>query len=125
MSKGTDEILNERTMIATREEAARWFATLRRGVMTHEECVAYDLWRRDPGNSATMAEFRALWSGLEAVRDQMSRNDGAGAPIPVGRTGEVARPVRTAAILSAASLVLGMMVRLDSAWWTNLDWWSR
>jgi ferric-dicitrate binding protein FerR (iron transport regulator) len=112
-------------MVAKREEAAGWFAVLRRGVITHDECKTYDRWRRDPENRAAMQALQELWLELEMVRDHVPQIGASGSSQP-GKIAGVARSVRAAAFLSvAASLVLAMMIDLDSAWWTSLDWWSR
>ena len=49
-------------MVDRNEEAARWFAASRRGVMLHEERVKYDAWRRDPENADRLAVLEAICS---------------------------------------------------------------
>jgi ferric-dicitrate binding protein FerR (iron transport regulator) len=110
-------------MVTKREEAVEWFVLLRRGVVTHDACKAYEQWRRDPANEAAMAELRELWQGLEGIRGRLPRLDERAA---ARERPAIARSVRVAALMSvAASLVLAVMLDLDSAWWTSLDWWSR
>lgn len=48
----------------TREEAATWFAALRRGPMPVEERQAYDRWRLDPVNQAALNAAHELWGEL-------------------------------------------------------------
>ncbi len=114
------------TMVTKREEAVEWFVLLRRGVVTHDACKAYEQWRRDPANEAAMAELRDLWQGLEGIRGRLPRLDEPAVSRAACKIPAVARSVRVAALMSAAaSLVLAVMLDLDSAWWTSLDWWSR
>ncbi len=113
-------------MAANREEAAEWFVLLRRGVITHDECKAFDAWRRDPANAAAMEEVRQLWTGLESLRDRQPTIGGVRVSASSMRGIAVQRHMRTVALMSvAASVVLAMIVSLDGAWWTGLDWWSR
>ncbi|SEH12626.1 FecR family protein [Sphingopyxis sp. YR583] len=60
-----------------REEAANWFAALRRGPMTVEERTDYDEWRQSPVNQAALNSMHELWGELaalnpEAVKPQRS-----------------------------------------------------
>jgi ferric-dicitrate binding protein FerR (iron transport regulator) len=106
------------------EEAARWFAATRRGVMSLEERSAYAAWRSNRANAAAMAEFERVWEALELVRDRYSdgvppRND----PPPVQR--RLARPALVAA-MCAVSLVIGVLSYSgDTHFWTALDWTDR
>ena len=52
-------------MVDKNEEAARWFAASRRGVMLHDERADYERWRGEPENAARLAELQAIWQGLE------------------------------------------------------------
>lgn len=93
------------------EEAARWFAALRRGVMTLEECVAYEQWQRLRENREALAAMGELWESLE------------GTVLP-------SRP-RTALKLAFAAICVltlgtGIMSSASSAsFWTGLDWTNR
>ncbi|MBY8821063.1 FecR family protein [Sphingomonas colocasiae] len=60
-----------------REEAANWFAALRRGPMTVEERSEYDVWRQSPVNQAALNSMHELWGELaglnpDAVKPQHS-----------------------------------------------------
>jgi transmembrane sensor len=53
-----------------RNEAASWFAAVRRGPMTIEERQAFDEWRADPIHQAALNSMHELWgemSGLEQL----------------------------------------------------------
>jgi transmembrane sensor len=53
-----------------REEAASWFAAVRRGPMTIEERQTFDQWRADPIHQAALNSMHELWgemSGLEQL----------------------------------------------------------
>jgi transmembrane sensor len=78
----------------TRDEAAAWFAALRRGPMTLDERAAFDAWRSDPKNQAALAGMHELWGEMSALRDL-----GVAAPTP-------ARPVRRWAAIAASVAVL-------------------
>lgn len=78
----------------TRDEAAAWFAALRRGPMTLDERAAFDAWRSDPKNQAALAGMHELWGEMSALRDL-----GVAAPRP-------ARPVRRWAAIAASVAVL-------------------
>ena len=54
----------DKPMVDRNEEAARWFAAARRGVMLHEERAKYDEWRRDPENADRLAVLEAIWLDL-------------------------------------------------------------
>src|SRR5215813_11231878 len=97
------------------DEAARWFAALRRGLMTQDERAAFERWRSDPANAAALADLQRIWLMLEPARAAEMPVSGDAFP----------RTARLAAMLSAASLAIVVLSRLDSPWWTTLDWWSR
>lgn len=50
-----------------REEAAAWFATLRRGPMTVAERRDFDDWRADPVHQAALNHMHELWGEVSAV----------------------------------------------------------
>jgi transmembrane sensor len=77
----------------TREEAAAWFATLRRGPMTVEERQAFDAWRASPVNQAALNHMHELWGEVSAI----------------GKLG-VAAPRRAAPRFRAAAAVAGAVV---------------
>jgi transmembrane sensor len=78
----------------TREEAAGWFAALRRGPMSLDERSAFDAWRSDPKNQAALAGMHELWGEVSALREL-----GVAAPKP-------ARPARRWAAIAASLAVL-------------------
>ena len=78
----------------TREEAAAWFAALRRGPMSLDERAAFDAWRSDPKNQAALAGMHELWGEVSALREL-----GVAAPRP-------ARSARRWAAMAASVLVL-------------------
>jgi transmembrane sensor len=93
------------------EEAARWFAVLRRGLMTLEERSAYEQWRRRRENRDALAAMGELWQSLE------------GAVLP-------SRPRIALKLAFAAICVLtlgtGIMSSAeDASFWTGLDWTNR
>jgi transmembrane sensor len=59
-----------------REEAANWFAAVRRGPMSLEERQAYDSWRADPIHQAALNAMHELWgemAGLEQLGAELPR----------------------------------------------------
>jgi ferric-dicitrate binding protein FerR (iron transport regulator) len=106
------------------EEAARWFAASRRGVMTIEERAAYAAWRSDAANAAAIAEFQRVWDALELVRDRYSEGVIEGAAAPRTRR-RFDRPALVAA-MCAVSLVIGVLSYSGGTpFWTALDWTDR
>lgn len=79
---------------ATREEAATWFAALRRGPMSLDERAAFDAWRSDPRKQAALGGMHELWGELSGLREL-----GVSAPEP-------ARPARRWAAIAASVAVL-------------------
>lgn len=49
------------------EEAGRWFAAQRRGMMTLDERNALAVWRSDPRNAETLDRLTAAWDDIEGV----------------------------------------------------------
>lgn len=93
------------------DEAARWFATLRRGVMTLDERRAYGVWLAETGNRDAMTAMENLWRML----------DGA----PPASLPERTRRIVFAAIC-ACSLAMGILSSVSGGqFWTVLDWTSR
>jgi transmembrane sensor len=114
--------VTESRFSSRQEEAARWFAASRRGVMTLEERAAYAAWRSDAANTAAIAEFQRLWDALELVKERYCEGAIAAAPRMRGR---FARPALVAA-LCALSLVIGVLsYRGGTPFWTALDWTDR
>jgi ferric-dicitrate binding protein FerR (iron transport regulator) len=106
-------------MVDKNEEAARWFAASRRGVMLHGERADYERWRRDPENATRLAELQAIWQWLEpgpAVADIIE---------PPVWHGRVAHRRQVVAMVAFMSLTATVLTRIDGGWWNTLDWWSR
>ena len=96
-----------------KEEAAHWFAALRRGVMTLEERGLYEEWLRRRENRKELAGMEALWDALE------------GAAMPAPSRSRVALKV-TFAALCVLSLGLGLASSAaGESFWTGLDWTNR
>ena len=116
--------MTEPRMVSPQEEAARWFAATRRGVMSLEERAAYAAWRKDRANAAAIAEFERVWQALELVRDRYL--DGvAGREVQRSVQRRFSRPALVAA-MCAVSLVIGVLSYSgDSHFWTALDWTDR
>ena len=116
--------MTDQTGIARQQQAAQWFSTLRRGVMTREECLEYDCWRQDPDNAAAMSALRGLWDGLEPLRHyvQADRREEADSARSSGNRPHAAP---AAVIFAAAWLVVGVIKIFDSPALNMLDWWSR
>jgi ferric-dicitrate binding protein FerR (iron transport regulator) len=102
-------------MTGRQEEAARWFAAARRGVMLHEERAAFDRWSADPLNAVALAEVAAVWAELDPV------------PIAPPAPADDRKRVRfqIAAMAAFVALTAGLLPRIDGIWWNTLDWWSR
>jgi transmembrane sensor len=115
--------MNEPRPAPRQEEAARWFAALRRGVMSLEERAAYDSWRRDRLNRAAFAELEQSWESLDALREHLidTGTDAAASKTPP----RFGRPALVAA-MCALSLVIGVLsYSAHSSFWTTLDWTDR
>jgi transmembrane sensor len=93
-------------------EAARWFAALRRGVMSLEERAAYEAWAAVPENREAMAGMESLWSLLD------------GAPKPASLPRHVRRAIVSAIFVSSLA-VTAISVAGSSHFWTALDWTNR
>jgi len=116
--------LSEHRSSDREEAAARWFATLRRGVMSLEERAAYDAWRSDRRNAAAIAECEAVWEALESVRAEFV-DAALQTATRSRRPARYARPALVAA-MCAVSLVIGALSYSGhSAFWTTLDWTDR
>jgi transmembrane sensor len=86
----------------TREEAAAWFAALRRGPMSLEERAAFDAWRADPRNQAALHGMHELWGEVSAIKEL-----GVGVPSPAAaRWRRLAAGLAVAVALGGASLLV-------------------
>jgi ferric-dicitrate binding protein FerR (iron transport regulator) len=104
------------------EEAARWFAARRRGVMTVEERARYQAWFGDPANASAMAQLDRAWSALGAVEDRLL--DAMREPAPQPRS----RYARSALLAAMCVVSLGIGVLSysdDTGFWTTLNWTDR
>jgi ferric-dicitrate binding protein FerR (iron transport regulator) len=116
--------VTEYRVASPQEEAARWFAALRRGMMTLEERAAYDAWRSHARNAAALAEFERVWEALELVRDRYC-DSAADIHARPRRSRKFARSALVAA-MCAVFLVIGVLSYSgDSQFWTALDWTAR
>ena len=106
-------------MVDKNEEAARWFAASRRGVMLHDERADYERWRSEPENAARLAELQAIWQGLEP------RPVVADIAEPAVGHNQIAHRRQVAAMVAFVSLTATVLTRIDGGWWNTLDWWSR
>ena len=116
--------MSDATSSIQRQEAARWFAASRRGVMSLEERAAYARWRSDAANAATLAEFEQVWHAVEQIQGVASGSHAEAVTLPQ-RGKRFARPALVAA-MCAVSLVIGVLSYSgDSQFWTALDWTAR
>ena len=103
------------------QEAARWFAVRRRGVMTVEERALYEAWVRDANNLSAMARLEQAWAMVGAVEHRVREAGPSSAP-PRSR---LARPALLAA-MCVVSLGIGVLSYADdTGFWTTLNWTDR
>jgi ferric-dicitrate binding protein FerR (iron transport regulator) len=103
------------------EQAARWFARRRRGVIAVEEKTEYEAWRADPRNAAAMDELERTWALMDLVGNHFS---------PGTATASARPPAFTRSALFALMCVVSLGVGIltysgHSAFWTKLDWVER
>ena len=72
-----------------REEAAHWFAVMRRGATTLEERRAFDRWRADAVNQRALDSMHELWGELAVLKSR---------PVPARRPRLDRRAVMAAAV---------------------------
>lgn len=87
----------------TREEAAHWFAALRRGPMPVEERAAFDAWRTDPRKQAALDGMHELWGEVSAIREL-----GVTAPRPRPSFIRMAAGLAAAVVLAGGGLMLAV-----------------
>jgi len=105
-----------------RQEAARWFAKERRGVMSLDERTACEAWRAEAANAAALRELERSWALVEVARSEFA---GEIIVVPAARPKRFVRPALIAAVC-IASLGLGAMSYSGSSgFWTKLDWQER
>jgi ferric-dicitrate binding protein FerR (iron transport regulator) len=104
------------------EEAGRWFAVRRRGVMTVEERDRYESWVRDAANASAMARLQRAWSTLGVAEHRLL--EAAQQPAPPARS-RLARSALLAA-MCVVSLGIGVLSYSDeTGFWTTLNWTDR
>jgi ferric-dicitrate binding protein FerR (iron transport regulator) len=96
----------------TIEEAGRWFAALRRGVMSTEEQSTYEAWLGQNENRKAMASMKGLWILLSGVPQPALLSD---------RT----RGLIVSGILIASVVIATISVAGTNHFWTTLDWANR
>jgi ferric-dicitrate binding protein FerR (iron transport regulator) len=96
--------------MSVREEAARWFTTLHRGVMTLEERAVYERWLAEEPHRRALAEMQRVWDMCEVGR----------AYVPV-------QPARKVMIACMCVVSLGLLALsyAHTSFWTSLDWVTR
>ena len=82
----------------TREEAAAWFAALRRGPMSLDERASFDAWRADPRNQTALNGMHELWGEVSAIKEL-----GVRAPSPPSRLRRLAAGLGIALVLGGAA----------------------
>jgi ferric-dicitrate binding protein FerR (iron transport regulator) len=106
--------------MSAREDAARWFAARRRGVMTLEECAAHEKWLASGANRAAMTEMEGLWAALEGAGERNS---------DIARDAELASQSWhkiMVAVMCVISLGIGALSYTGNpSFWTSLDWTNR
>jgi len=114
--------MSDRRMPDRNEEAARWFAARRRGMMTVEERDRYEIWTRDAVNVSAMARLERTWAAVGVAEGQLHKAVRRPAPPPRSR---LARSALLAA-MCAVSLGIGVLSYSDeTGFWTTLNWTDR
>jgi transmembrane sensor len=104
------------------QEAARWFAALRRGVMSLEERSAFEAWRGDAANARAIADLERIWGALGVLQGQFA--GASSVPSAPAMRAKVAR----SAVLAVFAVSLGIGILSYSGpdrFWTTLDWTAR
>ena len=107
----------EISSMTVREEAARWFAILHRGVMTLEERAAYEQWLSDETHPPALAETQRVWDLLDTSRQSMLSACARDPGQPARRT-----MVACMCVVSFGILALSCA---HTPFWTSLNWVSR
>lgn len=89
-----------------RDQAATWFAALRRGPMEVGERQAFDAWREDPVHQAALNSMHELWGELAAARPVFERTEEA--PEPRRRWIPAAAAAALVAMLTAGGLYFAL-----------------
>jgi ferric-dicitrate binding protein FerR (iron transport regulator) len=104
--------------MSAREEAARWFTVLRRGVMTLEQRASYERWLADETHRAALAEMQRVWDMFESHTRSIP---------PAARARESGRPTRRVMVAGMCIISLGILALsyVHTTFWTSLDWVTR
>lgn len=106
---------------SAREEAARWFAVLHRGVMTLEERATYERWVADETHRLAMADMHRVWALVEAGRGPIQLVSASGRD---AIHSPAARRIMLGA-MCAISVGLVVLSCAQAPFWTALDWVTR
>jgi ferric-dicitrate binding protein FerR (iron transport regulator) len=101
--------------MSVREEAARWFTILHRGVMTLEERAVYERWLTEEPHRRALAEMQQVWDLLEAPRHSLACARDPAQP---------ARKVMVACMCVVSLCILALSYA-HTSFWTSLDWVTR
>jgi ferric-dicitrate binding protein FerR (iron transport regulator) len=104
------------------EEAARWFASERRGVMSLEERAALAAWRREPANAAALAELERVWALVQVARSKFGAEASA---VSETRSRRFARSALVALVCIVSLGIGAISYSGNSSFWTKLDWLER
>jgi len=88
----------------TREEAAAWFAALRRGPMSLDERSAFDAWRADARRQAALDGMHELWGEVSAIKEL-----GVTAPAPPSRVRRLAAALAVGVVLAGGAASLAVL----------------
>lgn len=103
--------------MSVREEAARWFTILHRGVMTLEERAVYERWLAEEPHRRAMIEMQQVWATFAAPRRSL----------PAARTRDPGQPARRVMIACMCVVSVGILALsyAHTPFWTSLDWVTR
>ncbi|MDP3737529.1 MAG: FecR domain-containing protein [Hyphomonadaceae bacterium] len=59
---------SDATKLSRQDQAAKWFAAERAGVMLVEQRAEFDAWKADPRNMAALDAMRELWDDLAVLK---------------------------------------------------------
>ncbi|HEX4268522.1 MAG TPA: DUF4880 domain-containing protein [Steroidobacteraceae bacterium] len=101
--------------MSVREEAARWFAILHRGVMTLEERAGYERWLAEEPHRRALSGMQQAWDMLEAPRRSLPSASAGTQP---------ARRIMIACMCFVSFGILALSYA-HTSFWTSLDWVTR
>jgi ferric-dicitrate binding protein FerR (iron transport regulator) len=103
--------------MSVREEAARWFTILHRGVMTLEERAVYERWLAEEPHRRALVEMQQVWDMLERP----------GQSLPSTHAHDPVQPARRVMIACMCVVSLGILALsyAHTSFWTSLDWVTR